>query len=174
MKKQQPDFSQWLETTQFFGGNLEYLESIYDDYISGNYDGIDPKWLSFFDSVASSTDTVHRDLVDEFKYLAKNKANTTIVSVGENDITLKAKALVKAYRSHGYKSANIDPLGLTRFDRDSDLELSAHGLSQSDLSKQVNLGEFTNNKSMSLQDVVQQAQRIHSYKPSSLALSSGD
>ena len=161
MKKQQPDFSQWLETTQFFGGNLEYLESIYDDYISGNYDGIDPKWLSFFDSVASSTDTVHRDLVDEFKYLAKNKANTTIVSVGENDITLKAKALVKAYRSHGYKSANIDPLGLTRFDRDSDLELSAHGLSQSDLSKQVNLGEFTNNKSMSLQDVVSKAKSIY-------------
>lgn len=161
MKKQQPDFSQWLETTQFFGGNLEYLESIYDDYVSGNCDGIDPKWLSFFDSVASSTDIIHRDLVDEFKYLAKNKANTAVVSVGENDITLKAKALVKAYRSHGYRSANIDPLGLTKFDRDSDLELSAHGLSKNDLSEQVNLGDFTDNKSMSLQEVVDKAKSIY-------------
>ncbi|MDE5000700.1 hypothetical protein, partial [Francisella tularensis] len=67
MKKKQPDFCQWLETTQFFGGNLEYLESIYDDYIMGNHDGIDPKWLSFFDSIASSTETVHSELVDEFK-----------------------------------------------------------------------------------------------------------
>ncbi|AIT09465.1 2-oxoglutarate dehydrogenase [Candidatus Francisella endociliophora] len=161
MKKQQPDFSQWLETTQFFGGNLEYLESIYDDYISGNYDGIDSKWLSFFDSVASSTDTVHRDLVDEFKYLAKNKTNTTVVTAGENDVTLKARALVKAYRSHGYKSANIDPLGLTKFERDSDLELSAQGLSQNDLSEQVNLGEFTNDKPMSLQDVINKAKAIY-------------
>jgi len=48
MKKNQPDFSQWLETTQFSGGNLEYLESIYDDYITGNREGLDPEWLSFF------------------------------------------------------------------------------------------------------------------------------
>ncbi|MDE5018988.1 hypothetical protein NAI67_13425, partial [Francisella tularensis subsp. holarctica] len=65
MKKKQPDLSQWLETTQFFGGNLEYLESIYDDYLRGNHDGIDPKWRSFFDSIASSTDPVHSELGDE-------------------------------------------------------------------------------------------------------------
>ncbi|WP_150467507.1 2-oxoglutarate dehydrogenase E1 component [Francisella sp. SYW-9] len=160
MEKKQSEFSQWLDTTQFFGGNLEYLESIYDDYISGNYDGIDPKWLSFFDSVATATDTVHRDLVDEFKNLAKHKTGSTIV-VGENDVTLKAKSLVKSYRSHGYKSANIDPLGLTKFDRDSGLELSAHDLSDSDLSEQVNLGDFTNNKSMPLKQIIEKAKAIY-------------
>ncbi|MED7788898.1 2-oxoglutarate dehydrogenase E1 component [Francisella sp. 19X1-34] len=160
MEKKQSEFSQWLDTTQFFGGNLEYLESIYDDYISGNYDGIDPKWLSFFDSVATATDTVHRDLVDEFKNLAKHKTGSTIV-VGENDVTLKAKSLVKSYRSHGYKSANIDPLGLTTFDRDSGLELSAHGLSDNDLSEQVNLGDFTNNKTMTLKEVIEKAKAIY-------------
>ncbi|MDE4984419.1 hypothetical protein, partial [Francisella tularensis] len=61
MKKKQPDISQWLETNQFFGGNLEYLESIYDDYLSGNDVGSDPKWLSFFDSIAISTVTVHSE-----------------------------------------------------------------------------------------------------------------
>ncbi|API87545.1 2-oxoglutarate dehydrogenase E1 component [Francisella uliginis] len=160
MEKKQSEFSQWLDTTQFFGGNLEYLESIYDDYISGNYDGIDPKWLSFFDSVATATDTVHRDLVDEFKSLAKHKTGSTIV-VGENDITLKAKSLIKSYRSHGYKSANIDPLGLTRFERDAGLELSAHGLSSNDLTEEVNLGDFTNNKSMPLSQVIEKAKSIY-------------
>lgn len=164
MKKKQLDFSQWLETTQFFGGNLEYLESIYDDYITGNHDGIDPKWLSFFDSIAGSTDTVHRELVDEFKYLAKNKTNTanvTIVVSAEGDISLKAKALVKAYRSYGYKSANIDPLRLTRFERDSDLELEAHGLSEKDLTELVNLGSFTGNKAVPLQQVINKAKAIY-------------
>ncbi|QEO60064.1 2-oxoglutarate dehydrogenase E1 component [Francisella marina] len=161
MKKQQPDFSQWLETTQLFGGNLEYLESIYDDYVMGNYEDIDPKWLSFFDSIASSTDTVHRDLVDEFKFLAKNKATSTAIVNGEGDVGLKAKALVKAYRSHGYKSANIDPLGLMKYQRDSDLELSAHGLSEKDLSEKVNLGDFTDNKAISLKEVVEKAKSIY-------------
>lgn len=161
MKKQQPDFSQWLETTQLFGGNLEYLESIYDDYVMGNYEDIDPKWLSFFDSIASSTDTVHRDLVDEFKFLAKNKATSTAIVNGERDVGLKAKALVKAYRSHGYKSANIDPLGLMKYQRDSDLELSAHGLSEKDLSEKVNLGDFTDNKAISLKEVVEKAKSIY-------------
>lgn len=160
MEKKQSEFSQWLDTTQFFGGNLEYLESIYDDYISGNYEGIDPKWLSFFDSVATATDTVHRDLVDEFKSLAKHKTGSTIV-VSENDVTLKAKSLIKAYRSHGYKSASIDPLGLTRFDRDSGLELAAHDLSSNDLSEEVNLGDFTNNKSMPLNKVIEKAKAIY-------------
>ncbi|APD51098.1 2-oxoglutarate dehydrogenase E1 component [Francisella hispaniensis] len=164
MKKKQPDFSQWLGTTQFFGGNLEYLESIYDDYISGNHEGIDPKWLSFFDSIASSTDTIHRDLVDEFKYLAKNKVkavNTTVAIGDQSDVTLKAKALVKAYRSYGYKSANIDPLGLTKFERDSDLELAAHELSEKDLNELVNLGSFTDNKAISLQQIINKAKAIY-------------
>jgi 2-oxoglutarate dehydrogenase E1 component len=160
MKKNQPDFSQWLETTQFSGGNLEYLESIYDDYIIGNREGLDPEWVSFFDSVANETDTVHRDVVDEFKSLAKNKTNTVVVS-GESDINLKAKALLKTYRSHAYKSAKIDPLGLTRYDRDSDLELSAQGLSESDLSEPVNLGGFTNNQDMPLKDVVTKLKSVY-------------
>ncbi|AXA34522.1 2-oxoglutarate dehydrogenase E1 component [Francisella adeliensis] len=160
MKKNQPDFSQWLETTQFSGGNLEYLESIYDDYIIGNREGLDPEWVSFFDSVANETDTVHRDVVNEFKGLAKNKTNTVVVA-GESDISLKAKALLKAYRSHAYKSAKIDPLGLTQYDRDSDLEISAHGLSESDLSESVNLGGFTNNKEMLLKDVISKLKSVY-------------
>ena len=153
MKKNQPDFSQWLETTQFSGGNLEYLESIYDDYITGNQEGLDPEWLSFFGSVSSSTDTVHRDTVKEFKNLAKNKINTVTVA-GDNDITLKAKSLLKAYRSHAYKSAKIDPLNITEYDRDTDLHLSTNGLSDADLQESVNLGSFTNDQSVPLAEIV--------------------
>lgn len=160
MKKNQPDFSQWLDTTQFSGGNLVYLESIYDDYIAGNRDGLDPEWLSFFDSIASTTDTIHRDIVDEFKGLAKNKINTVTVA-GENDVSLKAKALLKAYRSHGYKSAKIDPLGLMQYDRDSDLDLSSQGLSESDLSEPVNLGGFTDNQAIPLKNIVNKLKSVY-------------
>ncbi|MDE5002968.1 hypothetical protein, partial [Francisella tularensis] len=77
---------------------------------------------------------------------AKNKNNTatvnTVVST-EVDIVLKSKPLVKAYRSYGYKSANIYPLGLTRFERESDLEFAAHGLSEKDQTQLVNLSDFT-------------------------------
>ncbi|MDE4998789.1 hypothetical protein, partial [Francisella tularensis] len=73
------------------------------------------------------------------------------------------KALVKAYRSYGYKSANIDPVGLTRFERDSDLELSAHGLSEKDLTQLVNLGDFTDNKAFPLQQVINNANAIYEY-----------
>lgn len=120
--------------------------------------------MSFFDSIASSTDTVHRELVEEFKYLAKNKTNiakVTAVVSAEGDISLKAKSLVKAYRCYGYKSANIDPLRLTRFERDSDLELAAHGLSEKDLMELVNLGSFTSNKTVPLQQVINKAKAIY-------------
>ncbi|XSZ47370.1 hypothetical protein ACP8HZ_00785 [Francisella noatunensis] len=114
-----------------------------------------------FDSIASSTDTVHRDLVDEFKFLAKNRSTATTVISSEGNVSLKAKALVKAYRSHGYKSANIDPLGLMKYQRDSDLELSAHGLSEKDLSEKVNLGEFTDNKAITLKEIIDKAKAIY-------------
>ena len=160
MKKNQPDFSQWLETTQFSGGNLEYLESIYDDYITGNREGLDPEWLSFFGSVAGSTDTIHRDIVEEFKYLAKNKINTVAVA-GDSDITLKAKSLLKSYRLHAYKSAKIDPLNLAKYDRDTDLDLSTNGLSDVDLKESVNLGSFTNNQSVPLGEIVNKLKAIY-------------
>lgn len=39
--------------------------------------------------------------------------------------------------------------------------MSAHGLSDSDLSEQVNLGDFTNNKSMPLKQVIEKAKAIY-------------
>ncbi|QIV96740.1 2-oxoglutarate dehydrogenase E1 component [Allofrancisella inopinata] len=162
MRKNQPNFNQWLETTQFFGGNLEYLESIYDDYIAGNHDGIDPEWLSFFDSVASATDEVHRDVLEEFKYLAKNKVNaSSMAAVGGNEITYKIKSLVNAYRFYAYKSANIDPLGLLKKDRDPDLDPKTHGLDAQELQQSINLGVLTQNKEQSIENLISNLKSIY-------------
>ncbi|MFC4892212.1 2-oxoglutarate dehydrogenase E1 component [Pseudofrancisella aestuarii] len=160
MTKKHNDFEEWLESTQFSGGNLEYLESIYDDYLKGNHDGIDPEWLSFFDSVAENTDTVHADIVDEFKYLAQNRAGSVVAS-GSGDIEFKIKNLVGAYRSHAYKSAKIDPLKLFKLPQDPELSLTYHGLTDSDLQEEVNLGVLTNNQSKKLQDVVNKLKAIY-------------
>ncbi len=73
---------------------------------------------------------------------------------GDSDITLKVKSLLKAYRSHAYKSAKIDPLNITQYDRDTDLDLSTHGLSDSDLTESVNLGSFTNDQSVPLAKII--------------------
>ena len=143
MKKEQSEFDQWLITSQFSGGNIEYLESIYDDYISGNHDDIDPQWLSVFNSFSSPTDAVHRDIVNEFKYLAQHKSNGSVSVAANQDVVLQAKSLVNAYRFYAYESANIDPLGLMKFSRDSSLNLAEHGLSSQDT---VNLGSLTDNK----------------------------
>ncbi|KEI35134.1 2-oxoglutarate dehydrogenase E1 component [Francisella sp. W12-1067] len=162
MRKNQPNFNQWLETTQFFGGNLEYLESIYDDYIAGNHDGIDPEWLSFFDSVASATDEAHRDIVEEFKYLAKNKVNaSSVVATGGNEISYKIKSLINAYRFYAYKSANIDPLGLLKKDKDPDLDPKSHGLDTQDMQQSINLGILTQNKEQSIESLISNLKSIY-------------
>lgn len=161
MKKNQPDFEQWLETTQFFGGNLDYLESMYDDYITSNGEGLDPEWLSFFDSIASSSDSVHRDVVDEFKYLAKNKATSCVVESSNSDIVIKVKALVNSYRFYAHKSAKIDPLGLLKIERDRDLEIPTHGISSQDLQETVNLGSLTNNQNQTVETVINKLKSIY-------------
>ncbi len=152
MKKKHIDFAEWLESTQFTGGNLEYLESIYDDFVKGNHDGLDPQWLSFFDSVAESTDTSHSDIVDEFKYLAQNRAGTVVVAGG--DAELKIKNLANAYRSYAYKSANIDPLGLFKLPQDRELNPAFHGITDADMQEEFNLGTLTNNQSLSVQSII--------------------
>ena len=163
--KKQIDFSEWLDSTQFFGGNVVYLESLYDEYIKGNTANISPEWLSFFESINQSTDTVHSDLVEEFRDLAKNKVHTNIVvQESTQDNIAQVTALAKAYRLYAYKSADIDPLGLIKVKSDEELNPSFHNLKEADFNKTFNLGALTNNTSMPLSEIINKLKKVYESK----------
>jgi len=153
MSENKIEFAEWLNSTHFSGGNIEYLESIYDDYLRGDKESIDPEWLAIFNSLSASTDTVHEDVVEEFKFLAQNRTGV-VTSAAGNDLETKVHNIVNSYRSYAYKSANLDPLGLFKLPRDQELDMKFHGLNDSDLQQEFNLGAFTNNQSQSLQTII--------------------
>ncbi len=55
--------------------------------------------------------------------------------------------LIAAYRNRGHQKAKLDPLGLAKREEIPDLDLSAHGLTKSDLDTVFNTGNLEIGKS---------------------------
>ncbi|MEX3012967.1 hypothetical protein AB3538_17985 [Acinetobacter baumannii] len=55
--------------------------------------------------------------------------------------------LIAAYRNRGHQKAKLDPLGLAKREDIPDLDLSAHGLTKSDLDTVFNTGNLEIGKS---------------------------
>lgn len=142
-------------------GNLNYLESIYGDYLqssSGNKvtdKGLNPKseWDSFFSSLSSSQKlngnaSSHKsNSAPELSYAAFiNDLNalgmTTDVASSSptsgNTFSNETKrqgfdALVNAYRIYGHKNSKINPLQCKSRSNTDELSLETYGLSENDM-----------------------------------------
>jgi 2-oxoglutarate dehydrogenase E1 component len=112
------------------GWNAEYLQSVYEQY-KADASSVPADMQSFFAGF---------DLA-----IASGSGVASSGGGGDNREALRlfagTRALIDAYRRFGHFGAKIDPFGRAR-PRDKSLELSAHGLTQADMDKAVDAGDF--------------------------------
>ena len=92
------------------GGNSEYLEILYEDYLE-NPNSLPSEWKKYFDSIQNGQiDVSHKSIEEQFK---NKKFPTEIkVEISENSKASDVQNLINAYRRRGHQVADIDPLGL--------------------------------------------------------------
>ena len=140
-----------------YGGNSQYLEQLYEDYIEDPAK-LTPEWRKYFDSIQNGqTDISHNSVQESFKNLklkSVTKTNTT-KTIPKNSKSSDVQNLINAYRRRGHQVAKIDPLHLREEIAVPDLELEYHGLSKNDLDNELSISNFQDSKKIKLKDIIE-------------------
>jgi len=137
----------WLESSHLNGGNVAYVEDLYESYLD-DATSVSEEWRQMFDQLPKvdgvDVESKHSEIRAQFVQLAKNKHREVAVVGGNADDAKQVKVLqlINAFRFRGHQNANLDPLNLWKRERVRDLELSYHDLSESDFDREFNVGSF--------------------------------
>jgi len=140
---------QSLKSSHLAGGNLYYLDELYEHYLS-DPNSVPNEWRQYFDSLprvegAVMGDVPHSTIQEQFLLLGKDRNRA--VSAGSGSVSsdfdrkqVQVQRLINAYRIRGHQRAALDPLGLMQRERVPDLELGFHDLSPADLDTVFQIG----------------------------------
>ncbi|MEO3679655.1 2-oxoglutarate dehydrogenase E1 component [Rheinheimera fenheensis] len=138
----------WLESSHLGGGNMAYVDELYESYLA-EPTSVGDEWREFFAKLPKldgvDLETRHSDVRQQFAELARNKHREVVVvnsGSASDSRQVKVLQLINSYRFRGHQQANLDPLGLWKQSRVRDLELSYHDLSESDYDTEFNVGSF--------------------------------
>ena len=141
------------------GGNSEYLEILYEDYLE-NPNSLPSEWKKYFDSIQNGqVDVSHKSIEEQFRN--KKFPTETKVEISENSKASDVQNLINAYRRRGHQVANIDPLGLRLKKEVPDLKLGFHNLSENDLESSFSISNFQNSKELSLKDIISSLKKTY-------------
>ena len=158
----------WLESSHLGGGNMAYVDELYESYLA-EPTSVGDEWREFFAKLPKldgvDLETRHSDVRQQFAELARNKHREVVVvnSGGAADSRqVKVLQLINSYRFRGHQQANLDPLGLWKQARVRDLELSHHDLSEADFDTEFNVGSFAIGKeTMKLGDLYKALEKTY-------------
>ncbi|MGD9650449.1 MAG: 2-oxoglutarate dehydrogenase E1 component, partial [Dongiaceae bacterium] len=145
------------QNTFLYGANAAYVAEIYQRYMQ-NPGNVDASWVSFFKALNDNDRAVLADFggaswnkypahiigaVDaDAKPAKKGKGEAAPAPANDEAIldSLRARALIRAFRVRGHLQANLDPLGLMKRDYQPDLDPATYGFSDSDYDRPIFLG----------------------------------
>jgi len=148
-----------FEKTSFLqGGNSLFIKELYLKYLK-NPKSIPESWVEFFDGLDEDQEVVKKEILGPSWAPLKNKIqekdlikdeqlpiNGNSVSQEnyekEKEQSVKAIALIRAYRIRGHLNANLDPLGMMERKYLHELHPADHGFKKEDYNKKIYLHEY--------------------------------
>ncbi|MES2625729.1 MAG: 2-oxoglutarate dehydrogenase E1 component [Pseudomonadota bacterium] len=133
-----------LKTGHLSGGNLDYVEGLFESWIADPI-SVPDEWQTYFSSLPGvngkqQSDVSHADVIDQFRgQPRRHQARGATVTDGKQPGSLEHEAkqvnvvqLISSYRVRGHQHARLDPLSLMRREEVPDLKLEFHHLSSAD------------------------------------------
>jgi 2-oxoglutarate dehydrogenase E1 component len=131
--------SEQLASTPLYGSNADYVESLYEQFLS-DPSAVSPAWREYFSRMPRPTapEPSHRAIQDAIAARAQvaRQVGGAVAAALDGDASAKQGAvsrLVQIYANRGHLVAKLDPLGLMRRERPRVLDLAYFGLTEADL-----------------------------------------
>jgi len=147
-----------FEKTSFLhGNNSPFIKELYLKYLK-DPKSIPQSWIEFFDGLDEDKDTVKKEILgpswspkkNNFKdkiFLEDEQTKKSASIPNQNlekeaEQSVKAIALIRAYRIRGHLIADLDPLGMMERKYLEDLHPIDHGFKKEDYNKKIYIGSY--------------------------------
>ena len=153
-----------FEKTSFLqGGNSPFIKELYLKYLN-NPKSIPRSWIEFFDGLNEDQEVIKKEMLGPSWAPRKNKNLQTNffdkeiiedkhspvdgASISQENYekekkqSVKAIALIRAYRIRGHLIANLDPLEMMERKYLQELHPADHGFKKEDCDKKIYVGEY--------------------------------
>lgn len=163
---------QLWQTSHLQGGNLAYVEQLFETYIS-DPNAVPEEWRSYFDKLPSvdgyqGKDIIHSAIREQFKHISSNQrflaSNTApIGAVPDADKKqTRVLQLINAYRFRGHQHAKLDPLNVKPRELVEDLDPAFHELYNADNDIEFQTGSLSfGSETMKLGDIIEGLQQTY-------------
>jgi 2-oxoglutarate dehydrogenase E1 component len=156
-----------LESTPFYGGNADFLDALYEQYLHDPA-SVEARWRALFDSLAAAPLAGAQTAFEQPGRGAAAAAAPPAVSPSLDGAASAKQAavsrLVQIWTNRGHLIAKLDPLGLMQRPRPRVLDLDYFGLGASDLEREFFTGSRTAAipQRLRLRDILTELERIYS------------
>ncbi|MGN6383822.1 MAG: 2-oxoglutarate dehydrogenase E1 component [Dyella sp.] len=158
---------EFFESSQLAGGNADYVEALYDAWLS-DPGSVPAEWNSYFQNFngRASGDVSHTAAIARIEAAQKQRRGVVASAGPVDDAHARKQAgvlrLLTAYRSRGHLAADLDPLGLAQKMDAPDLGLPFHGLSDADLDTEFDCGTYAGGgQRMKLRELLARLKKIY-------------
>ena len=167
------------KTSFLEGSNSSFIEELYLKYIN-NPEDVPQSWREFFDGLDEDQQIIQTEIqgpswspkknnisqiIDKVKISVEdNFTKKELLSNGdlatrdgyekEKEQSVKAIALIRAYRIRGHLIANLDPLGMMERKYLNELHPSNHGFQKEDYNKKIYLREYMDSKYATINEIL--------------------
>ena len=168
-----------FEKTSFLQGvNQSFLKELYLKYLA-NPKSIPESWVEFFDGLGEDSEIIIKEILGpswapkkenlpkiKFENIIKNeksatKSFLTTDEKKEKENSVKAIALIRAYRIRGHLIANLDPLGIMERKYLEDLHPADHGFKKEDYNDKIYVGAYMNNEYATINEILSFFRKIY-------------
>jgi len=156
-----------LEHTPLFGGNADFLDSLYEQYLR-NPGSVEPQWREYFERLAPAvgSEPSHPAIRSAIAERARQAPVALAAADGQDSNNAKQGAvsrLIQIWVNRGHLVAKLDPLGLLLRERPKVLTLEYFGLNEADLDTEFFTGSRTDDipRWLKLRDILATMERIY-------------
>ena len=152
--------------------NSAFIEEMYIKYIEKD-PNLPKSWREYFEDLNDDIESIIKE-VEGPSWAQRKKVNldkitnelagqNQNISTSQSSITqsIKAIALIRAYRIRGHLIANLDPLGMMERNYIHELHPQDHGFKKEDYNKKIFIGSYLNTTSASINEILQKLRKVY-------------
>ncbi len=165
-----------FEKTSFLqGSNSPFIQDLYIQYLN-NPKNIPQSWVDFFDGLGEDQKTIEKEILGP-SWARKKNINLQTSLIPEKNIedkkpsgdgrlisnknyenekeqSVKAIALIRAYRIRGHLIADLDPLGMMERKYLHELHPNDHGFEKKDYNKKIYIGSYMDRGYSTVKEII--------------------